>query len=361
VAIPDNELLPHRALQNHLQKAARFQIKEAISYQFTPGYEPLRVQIAQRMRNLDVRCHPDDMVITQGCTEAISLCLRASTCAGDTIAVESPCYYGFLQIAESLGLKVIEIPTDPDTGMSVEALQLALQQWSIKLVLLVTRFSNPTGSSLSTEKQQQLVALLNQYDIYAIEDDIYGELSFDSRKQSVLKTFDSQGRVMYCSSYSKTIAPGLRTGWCIPGRRLETVKKLQMFNSLSGTSLTQCALASYLQHGHYDKHLRNLRRVTQLSMRNIRAAVDTHFPAETLTSNPRGGSVLWVHLPKQVNARQLKAMAEAQGISVMPGDIFSNTDHFANAIRLNCSMTWSQAIEQGLQTLGQLACRLRAQ
>lgn len=361
VAIPDISLLPHRALQNHLQKAARFQLSEVINYQFSPGYEPLRAQIAMRMRAIGVRCHPDEVVITNGCTEALSLCLRANSQRGDTIAVESPCYYGFLQMAEVMGLKVIEIPTDPNTGMSIEALQLALQQWSIKLVVLGARFSNPTGASLSGDKQQQLVQLLSQYDLKAIEDDIYGELGFDSQQQTVLKSFDSEGRVLYCSSFSKTVAPGLRVGWCLPGRSLESLKNLQTFSALANSSLPQCALASYLQHGHYDKHLRNLRRVAQQNLGYCSAAIREHFPADTLLSQPRGGFVLWVCLPKGVQAVALQQLASREGINLMPGDVFSNTDHFAGNIRLNCALPWGEPVKQALARLGQLVHQLQSQ
>lgn len=359
-AIPDMSLLPHRSVQSHYQKAARFQLGETINYQFSPGYAPLRAQIAQRMRTIGVRCHQDEVVITQGCTEALSLCLKANTHSGDTIAVESPCYYGFLQMAEVLGLKVIEIPTDPNNGMSIEALQLALQQWSIKLVMIGTRFSNPTGCTLPSSKQQQLVALLNQYQIKAIEDDVYGELGFEHSSQTTLKTFDSEGRVLYCSSFSKTIAPGLRVGWCLPGPSLEAVKNLQTFNTLANASLPQLALASYLQHGHYDKHLRKLRRIAKENITRFSAAIREHFPSGTLLSNPTGGFVLWVCLPKHVSAAELKKQAEKEAISIIPGDVFSNTDHFANAIRVNCAIHWGEGVKAAIVRLGELAGGLKS-
>jgi len=357
-AIPATALLPYRSIQNHIQKAARFQHSEVVNYQFSPGYAPLRNQIAQRMRNLDIRCHQDEVVITQGCTEAISLCLRANTQPGDTVAVESPCYYGFIQIAEALGLKVIEVPTDPNNGMSIEALQLALQQWSIKLVLISTRFSTPTGCSLPEDKQRQLVALLNQYKIKAIEDDIYGELGYAQGHQTVLRTFDTEQRVIYCSSFSKTVAPGLRVGWCLPGPSLEAVKSLQTFHSLGCSSLPQCAMASYLQHGHYDKHLRSLRRTARDNMAKLSRAVRDYFPGGTLMSEPQGGFVLWVYLPSSVSAIELKQLALQYDIAIIPGDMFSNTNHFSNAIRLSGAMEWGQNVDQALRQLGKLVRQL---
>lgn len=355
-SIPDTSLLPHRAIQNHLQKAARFQSREAINYQFTPGYEPLRKQIAKRMRNIGVRCHHDEILITNGCTEALSLCLRTLCNSGDTVAVESPCYYGFLQIAETLGLKVIEIPTDPIVGMSIEALELALQQWSVSLVLLNSRCSNPTGSTMPAEKQEKLVKLLERYDIHAIEDDIYGELG---EQVTTLKTFDKHGRVLYCSSFSKTVAPGLRVGWCLPGQHLERVKSLQTFTTLAIGSVSQCAMSSYLENGHYDKHLRGLKSVTRENLEKFSARIRDSFPAGTLLSPPNGGALLWVCLPGKINARKLQQKALSRGISIVPGDVFSNTEHFSHYIRVNCALPWGQAVKDAIVELGKLAASMR--
>ena len=357
-AIPDEALLPVRSMQTHLQKLTRFNASDVFNYQFSPGYEPLRQQIAQRMRNSGVRCHHDEVVITQGCTEALNLCLRANTRRGDTIAVESPCYYGFLQIAEVLGLKVIEIPTDPNAGMSIEALKLALQEWEIKLVLLNTRFSNPTGSTLSKSKQQQLVELINQHKIKAIEDDIYGELGYDNQNQTVLKTFDTQGRVLYCSSFTKTVAPGLRVGWCIPGESLEQVINLQTFNTLAVASLPQCAMASFLQNGHYDKHLRQLQRHARENCAFFINSIMASFPEGTRLSQPSGGFVLWVCLPEKVSALDVQYQAQKNDMAIMPGSVCSNTNHFDHYIRINYAMPWNDKVKSAIEVLGEIVCKL---
>ena len=357
-AIPDDAMLPVRSMQTHLQKLIRFNSRDILNYQFPPGYEPLRQQIAQRMRNSGVRCHQDEVVITQGCTEALNLCLRANTRRGDTIAVESPCYYGFLQIAEVLGLKVIEIPTDPNIGMSLEALKLALQEWSIKLVLLSTRFSNPTGCAMPKHKQQQLVELINEYKIKAIEDDIYGELGYDHNNQTVLKTFDTQGRILYCSSFTKTVAPGLRVGWCIPGGSREEVINLQTFNTLAVASLPQCAMASFLQNGHYDKHLRQLQRSARENCAFFINAIIESFPPETLLSQPSGGYVLWVCLPNNINALDVQKLAQQQDMAIMPGGVCSNTDHFDNYFRINFAMPWNDKVKEAIGELGKIVFSL---
>ena len=353
-AIPALELLPQRAIQSHVQKVSRYHSSDILNYQFSPGFMPLRAQIAQRMRNIGVRCHMDEVIITQGCTEALSLSLRTNTVAGDMIAVESPCYYGFLQMAEMLGLKVIEIPTDPSTGMSIEALKLALQQWPVKLILLGSRFSNPTGSVMPEQHQKKMVSLVNDYQIKVIEDDIYGEIDFTGNNNTVLKTFDTQERVLYCSSFSKTVAPGLRIGWCVAGQSSEAIKAMQMFNTFAVASLPQCAMASYLQAGNYDKHLRALNKTVQQNMDFFCAAIREYFPADTLFSKPAGGFVLWLALNKRVSASELQALALKEEITLIPGSVFSTTTHFDHYMRLNCALPWDDSVKAAIKKLGEL-------
>ena len=369
-AIPDNRFLPQRQLQRHIQQVSRYQPRQILEYQFAPGFEGLRQQLAVRMSNAGIHCHSDDIVITNGCAEAITLCLRAATQPGDLVAVESPCYYGFLQLASMLGLKVIEIPTDPENGMSLEALQLALSQWPIRLIALTSRFSNPSGALMSARRQKQLVELASRYDVGIVEDDIYGEISFaetsaSGRKQaqedgsySVAKAFDREGRVMYCSSFSKTLAPGLRVGWCVPGRWYQEVVAEQTFTTFSSSSLSQRVVHSYLQNSHYDRHLRQLRRQVASHLPQFVDAVERSFPAHTCISIPKGGYTLWVALPEQVNSERLYYLARERSISLVPGSLFTNSDQFDHCIRLNIAQPWSEQTHQALQTVGALAQRL---
>jgi DNA-binding transcriptional MocR family regulator len=367
-AIPDYSFMPYRSLQTHLQKVTRFNMEEAFNYQFSPGLESLRAQIALRMRDVGLRCHADDIVITQGCSEALHLCLSSVTQRGDIIAVESPCYYGFLQMANLRGLKVIEIPTDPSFGISIDALKLALAQWPIKAITVTSRYSNPTGASISCEKQKQLVSLARQFDCHIIEDDIYGEIPLEQPSLSmahhkepintVIKTHDTDDRVMYCSSYSKTVGPGLRIGWCIPGRNKQNVIQAQRFSTMAASSLPQLAMTSYLQNGHYDKHLRNLRQIVTANIKLFSQVIQHNFPSGTRLSVPAGGFILWVCLPEGVSSIALLHLAQAESISIIPGEIFSNSDHFRNYIRLNCAIPWNDDVNQALVRLSELIRKL---
>jgi DNA-binding transcriptional MocR family regulator len=353
-AIPHLSFMPQRALQTHIQKVSRFQSQEALNYQFSPGLESLRKQIAVRMRAVGVRIHSDEVVITNGCSEALSLCLCSNTKPGDIVAVESPCYYGFLQLAKQFELKIIEIPTDPQSGISLEALDLALSQWPIKIVAVNSRYSNPTGAAFSSTKQHALFELAKRHDVKILEDDIYGEIGFEDSIQSVIKKFDSDGRVMYCSSYSKTVSPGLRVGWCIPGNSLQTVKKLQTFTTFGPATLSQLTMSSFLQTGHYDKHLRNLTHLCRDNIERITQAVHQYFPKGTKISQPKGGYILWVCLPFEVSAMDLQLKSLKEGINIAPGGLFSNSEHFNHYIRLNCALPWSEELRAAIKKLGTL-------
>lgn len=354
-AIAHESLMPQHALQTHINKVSRFHSKQVFNYLFSPGLESLRRQIATRMRNVGVKCHPNDVIITHGCSEALNLCLRTSTQPGDIIAVESPCYYGFLQLAGLLGLKVIEIPTDAQKGISIDALTLALKQWPIRLIAVSARYSNPTGAAIDSEKQQQLFALAQKYDVKILEDDIYGELGFDQTLNTVIKTFDTDGRVMHCSSFSKTLSPGLRVGWCISGNQHQKIIEEQTYSSFSPSSLSQYALSSYLESGHYDKHLRKTRAICQQNVDAITQLVKQFFPAGTRISQPRGGFIMWLALPVHSDVMALQRRALKEGINIAPGAMFSNTGEFDHYIRLNCAIPIDANVTQAVKTLGRLA------
>ncbi|MGL4317490.1 MAG: PLP-dependent aminotransferase family protein [Pseudomonas sp.] len=357
-AVPHVDYLPVRALHQQLAKVTRFHSPQAFSYMFSPGFEPLRRQVAIRMRDAGVVVDPSEVVITHGCVDAIHMALRVLTKPGDLIATESPTYYGLLQLAEVLGLKVIEIPCDPSTGMSLEALQLAANQWPIKALVLTARLSNPMGGSMPEERQKQLLKFTADYGIQVIEDDIYGELQFESGPSKALKAHDRDDQVVYCSSFSKTLSPGVRIGWIIAGRHQEEVARLQTFSTHSACSVTQMGVAAYLENGGYDRHLRHIRQEYRKNMTAYQLAVQQYFPEGTQMTRPNGGFILWVSLPGKVSAKDLHVRALQQGISIAPGLIFSNTEQFNHCLRLTCGVPWSREAERAIMTLGMLANQL---
>jgi DNA-binding transcriptional MocR family regulator len=355
VATPHSSLLPTKALNGILARIARRDEGRGTSYDFPPGCAELRRQIARRALDAGVTLSPDDIVTTSGCQEALSLCLRAVAKPGDTVALESPAFYGTLQTIEQLGLRAIEIPTCPRKGVSIEALRLALERWKINACLLVPNFSNPTGAVMPEDRKKRLVQLLAEHEVPLIEDDIYGDLAHSAPRPKAAKSYDRKGLVMLCSSFSKTLAPGYRVGWVVPGRWREQIEHLKYVNTMATGTLPQLAIAEFLEQGGYDHYLRKTRVLYAQGIERMTQAVARYFPDGTRVTQPAGGFVLWIELPEKVDAFELHHRALARKISIAPGPLFSPKQAYRNCIRLTCALPWTETVERALVTLGRLA------
>lgn len=349
------ELLPTESLNRRLAAVARAAGGSGIAYDPPPGLPALRRAIARRAADCDVALSADDVVTTVGTMEALHLCLRAVARAGDTIVVESPAYYGVLQLVESLGMRVLEVPANAGTGVELARLDEALRQHPVRACMLVPTFSNPLGALMPDEAKRELVRLLARREVPLIEDDIYGDLGFEGARPRPVKAFDRHGLVMLCSSFSKTLAPGYRVGWVAPGRWRDAVERLKFAQTVGTPTLPQMAIADFLENGGYERHLRRLRRALADQVTRVSDAVAEHFPPGTRISRPRGGFLLWVEMPPGKNALELHDRALARGISIAPGPIFSAKQRFTNCLRLSCGWPWSGRMERAIRTLGELA------
>lgn len=352
-AFPDPALFPVQRLAKSAAHVLRFVQPETLVTDMPLGVLELRRQIAQRYALADVLLSPDEVMITTGAMEALNLCLQAVTRPGDYVAIESPAFYASLQVLERLQLKAVEIPVGAQ-GMDIDLLQQALAQYPVKACWLMSSFQNPTGASLSDAKKQQLVELLTAQHIPLIEDDVYHELYFGNVAPKPAKNFDHDGWVMHCSSFSKCLAPGYRVGWVSAGRFSQQVQRLKLMTTISPSIPTQAALADYLQHGGYDRHLRKLRQHLQQQYQAMVHAIQRHFPADTQISAPDGGYFLWLTLNPTINSLNLFQQALAAGISIAPGPMFSASQQFANCIRLNYGAVKLEEIEPVIKRLAGL-------
>ena len=354
-ALPDHELMPAARLQRMLSAVARRRPRSLTNYAVPPGRLELRRQIARLALDWGCNLTPDDVVVTHGCMEALNLCLRAVARPGDIIALESPTYFGLLQIIESLGMRALEIPTHPRDGISLEALALACEREKVKACLVMPNVSNPLGSMMPDAAKKRLVQLLAAHGIPLIEDQVYGDLHFARAQPRSAKAYDRQGMVMLCSSFSKTLAPGFRVGWVAAGRYRAQVEKLKFVSSVGNPELLQLTIAEFLENGGYDHQLRSLRRAFSDRIGRTQHAVSGHFPAGTRVTSPSGGFVLWVELPQGADSLALYESAMREGISIAPGPMFSASDRYRNCLRLNCGCAWTPAIERAIARVGQLA------
>jgi DNA-binding transcriptional MocR family regulator len=352
-ASPDPELLPSNRLNRivaELAREGRFSLDTSL---YPEGSEELRVQVAQRAFGYGCAIRPDEVVITAGCSEALSLCLQALCRPGDLVAIESPTYFGTLLALEALHLKALEIPANPGTGMSLDALEFALENHPVRAVIAITNFSNPLGSCMSDEAKRRLVEILARKDIPLIENDIYGELYFGDHRPSVAKSQDRRGSVLLCSSFSKDISPGYRIGWVAPGRYLPQVMRLKAaFNN--GTSvIPQLTIARYLESGGYDLHLRKIRKAYSQKVLRMCRAIEESFPEGTRIAEPLGGYVIWVRLPGGLDSLALYREAVKSLITIAPGYLFSPTHKHRDFVRLNAA-AWSERTEKDLVRLGRI-------
>ena len=353
-AFPSPLLYPLQRLSQALATSAKSLDPWSSVDDLTPGHADLRRQIALRYLAAGMPVSADDIVITNGALEALNLCLTAVTRAGDAVVVESPTFYAALQSLERLGLHAIEVPTHPREGIDLAALEAAIVRHRPKACWLMTTFQNPLGSLMPEAKKKALVALTTRHGVALIEDDVYAELYFGDQRPLPAKAFDTEGLVLHCGSFSKSLAPGYRIGWAAPGRFARAVARHKLTSTLSASAPAQAALALYLERGGFDKHLRKLRAALAAQQAVFAQAVGHYFPPGTRATRPEGGYFLWVELPEGCDALHIHRQALAQGISVAPGPIFSASHAFMNCLRLNYGHTWNARTEQALATLGQI-------
>jgi len=355
------ELFQLERVRRVLSSLARRDRNALGRYGLPPGTEKLRRAVARRALEWGCRIDHRDLVTTTGCIEAINLCLRAVTKPGDLVALESPTFYGFLQILQSLGLRALEIPTHPRSGISLEALELALAEHPVKAVLVMPNVSNPIGASMSDAHKKRLVELLAAKNVPLIEDHIYAELQFESPAPRPAKAFDRSGNVMLCSSFSKTLAPGLKVGWVEPGRWRDRIRMLKFMSSGGQNELVELAVAELLESGGYERSLRQLRRRFESQVDGARGIIAESFPRGTRVTRPAGAYIVWVELPKGCDSVLLFERLLERGITIAPGPMFSASQRYRNCVRLSVGQAWAERHERALREVGRLAQELFGQ
>lgn len=351
--VPSGNLLPLAKLKKEIVQATRELPEGGTEYELLQGNIKLRRMVSARSLAWKGDLKENDLITANGCMSGLALCLMALTRPGDTLALESPCYPGILQLAVSLGLKVLEVATHPVSGIDIDALKALLPE--IDVCLLVPNFNTPLGYCTPDEHKREIVSLLARHNIPLIEDDAYGDLYFGAERPKCCKSFDTEGNVLWCSSVSKTLAPGYRVGWVAPGKYKDRLLKLKLVHALSATSVVHEAVGNFLMTGRYENHLRHLRKTLQENYRHYALAIAEHFPAGTKISRPQGGLALWVEFPGEMDTAELYNHALARQISIAPGRMFTLQNQFQNCMRLCIGLPWTDDLALKLKQLGNLA------
>ncbi|HBX54974.1 PLP-dependent aminotransferase family protein [Pseudomonas sp. UBA2684] len=359
--MPDISSPTLKPLLRTLSRLSRRQELKELSYGCLHGDPGLRQQVSRLMLDSGCQIPYQDIVITTGCHEALSSAIRAVCQPGDIVAVDSPSFHGVMQALKGFGMKALELPTDPLSGISLEALELALEQWPIKAIQLTPNCNNPLGYIMPEANKRALLALAQRYDVAIIEDDVYGELAYTYPRPRSIKSYDDDGRVLLCSSFSKTLAPGLRIGWIAPGRYQQQVLHLKYIGTGMSTQLPQLALAEFIEGGYYEPHLRRMRNQYARGLEQMVDWVSRYFPAGTRVSQPRGGFMLWIELPAGFDSQRLNRLLLPHKVQIAPGSIFSAAGKYRNCLRINYAVKPSAPLEDAVRRVGECVAQLLAE
>lgn len=348
-------LCPLTRLARHLGAAMRDFDPWRLIEDLSPGNESLRRHIVLRYGLDGMVIDPNEVVLTNGAMEGLNLSLQAVTRPGDVVLVESPTFYAALQALDRLQLRSLEVATSSAWGIDIDAVAKALKGQRVAACWIMPNFQNPLGSSMPDDRKKALVALLAEQEIPLIEDDVYAELYFGARKPLPAKAWDTRGLVIHCGSFSKCLAPGYRVGWVAGGRHAARIEQMRLMYTLSPAIPSEAAIAAYLDHGGYDRHLRRMRAALERYRAIAMEAVRAHFPAGTRMSTPQGGYFLWLEMPESVDASRLHALARERGISLAPGALFFNHPRSTHCLRLNYGHAGDPRFAGAMQTVGRLA------
>jgi 2-aminoadipate transaminase len=336
---------------------------QALQYSTTEGYYPLREMIARHSCRYGINVDPDNIQITSGSQQALDLLGKLFINPGDRILVEAPTYLGALQAWNAYGPEYITVPFD-ENGMQTEALEIALRTGP-KFIYVLPNFQNPTGITLSLERRKKLIALADQYGVPIIEDDPYGQLRYEGDHLPPVVVLDDQyqnngtaayhGNVIYLSTFSKTIAPGIRLAWIVaPKEVIRKIVQAKQGADLHTSTFNQMVAYQVAKDGFLDSHVRKIRKVYGNRRDVMLNAMEKYFPEGVTWTKPKGGMFLWVVLPEGLDAKVLFEKAVALKVAYVPGAPFFPCGGGENTMRLNFSNATPEMIEEGIARLGKV-------
>ncbi len=356
----DPNQFPVKDFRKVFQAVLRRDGQAALEYGDRCGYAPLRATIAHILARQGLQVQPDNLLITTGSQQALALVAQLLLKPEDGVLVETPTYSGALALFAALRLRVVGAPMD-DQGVQVDRLEQLLQQHHPKLIYLIPNFQNPTGRCLSSQRRRHLLALADRYNIPILEDDFVGDLRYEGHAQPTLKALDPGGRVIYVSTFSKMLLPGLRVGFlAAEGPVYENLVSFKRVNDLATTNLGQRALEAYVTVGGYQAHLRRSCQVYGRRRDAMLSAIEKYLPAEVQVTPPQGGLFMWLRLPEGVSATALQPVAAQAGVTFAAGPAFYPEAGGDDYVRLNFAAQPPEAIEAGVRRLGNALDQARA-
>lgn len=355
VATPDDTFIPQKMILRNMQQVIREKGTQLLRYYPSNGSEPLKEHITKRAALNHGSFDAEGLIITDGALQAFYIALATVTSPGDAVAIESPCVFSMLQVLSSLKLKIVEIPVLEPNGFDLDFLEETLKTIPIKAIAVTPNFHNPTGLLMSDENKWRLLEIAKEKDIPIIENDVYGDLNFSDHRPGNISSMDDTGLVMTFSSYSKTLASGIRLGWLFSGRFFKVAEQIKFSLGSTVSPIYQETMLKILATTSYERHIQSFRMKLASQCYQTIALISTHFPEKTLISTPKGGYSIWLKMDKDIDMARFHTSCEEIGLRFTPGSTFSYSDAFEQYFRIVFALKYTQHRQDVLRQAGVMA------
>ncbi len=352
--LPSVDCVPKAALKRAFDLAFIEEADVALGYHTPDGDYALRAKIAERFARRGISVTPDEMVITTGCTQALHGMIRLLAQSGDVVACESPAYYATLEMLGDTAIRVLPLPVRDSQGVDLDLVSTLFERYRPKFFVVCSTLSNPSGATMSNDARRALVEICRKTDTHILEDEIYGELSeIDGLRP--IRSYDDGSTVSYVMSFSKTVAPGIRVGVCIPGGNTDRFAQLKCQQDMHSATLCEVAFRKYLEGADLDAHLEYLKELNRQRRHIAREMIEKYFPQGTIIWIPEGGFLLWVEVPPRIDIEAVYQTALLKNVAFSRGKAFFTTPETkVSSMRINCSRPTTNELVQGLETLGKI-------
>lgn len=353
--LPAPELFPIEEMRNVSAKVLEENGQKALQYSTTEGFLPLREKIVERMKKFDINAKADDILMISGSQQGLDFAGRIFLNPGDVVFCESPSYLGAINAFKAFECDFVEVDTD-DKGMVMEDLEAKLKETpKARLIYVIPDFQNPSGKTWSVDRRKKLVEIANKYDLPIVEDNPYGELRFEGEIPPSVKAFDTEERVIFLGTFSKTFAPGMRLGWVYASKEiLEKFNFVKQAADLQTSTISQMELNKFMEMYDFDAHVEKIKKVYRKRRDLMLNTMKETFPEGVTFTYPEGGLFTWVTLPESINARDMMVKALEKQVAYVPGGAFFPNGERENAFRLNYSNMPDEKIVEGTKRLAQV-------
>jgi len=355
--LPSADCVPKAALKRAFDEALSGEPDVALGYHTPDGDYSLREMIAKRFARRGISVGADEMVVTTGCTQALHGMIKLLAEPGDVVACEAPAYYATLEILGDMGIRVLPIPVRDSHGVDLDLVSTLFERFRPKLFVVCSTLSNPSGATMPNEARRALVQICRKTETHILEDEIYGELSEIGGLRPI-RSYDDGSSVSYVMSYSKTVAPGIRVGVCVPGGNTDRFALLKCQQDMHSATVCEVAFRKYLQADDLDSHLNYLRVLNNRRREVALEIIRQHFPKETIVWIPEGGFMLWVEFAQHIDIEAAYQAALLKNVAFSRGAAFFTTPEARiSSMRLNCSRPTTDELVQGLEILGKILAK----